>query len=158
MTPDQLIDLVLFYESGILEAISLGARYEGWLQVELGKAIKRLGYDVTLEKQYPGTKRRVDFHFSAHQTEYWVELKVESPSKSRQFGGRRYGSGPNDIDKLQILLTDEFKGEPENLWFLNVGHSESALSAMEEMYGDVPASYLGRGQAIAVAIYSAYYY
>jgi hypothetical protein len=105
---ETLIVLILGDEARIVEAISAGAGYEVWMQVEFVLLCRANEWSVAREVPYGnGTKLILDFLLGRWQQRYAVELKVES---ARNAGKGVLLEFVKDVEKLALYHIDELAG------------------------------------------------
>lgn len=89
MTADELFNFFKLKAPQIVNAISTGAGWEIWLQVELILAVRAAGqgYSGAREVRYPSPwdSSRLDISIGHKQEYYAIEMKVESATKTKPF-------------------------------------------------------------------------
>lgn len=126
MTPQQLIICVLGDEQRIADAISAGAGWEVWMQVEFVILCRARGWQVAREIPYPGnTGYILDFLLGDQQQQFPVELKVESATNA---GPAVLTAFTNDVAKLA-----SFPANPQSAigYALGIAYSSVAKNAFQ---------------------------
>ena len=130
MTADELF---IFFKSKapqIVNAISTGAGWEIWLQVELILAVRAAGqgYSGAREVPYPSPwdRSRLDITIGHNQEYYAIEMKVESATKTKPFMDRIL----KDVAKIAYY---EVKGSDVKLskYVVGIGFSIAAKAQMK---------------------------
>lgn len=147
MTPQQLIICVLGDELRIAEAVSAGAGWEVWMQVEFVILCRARGWQVAREVPYGGNSNSIlDFLLGDQQQGYATEMKVESATNS---GAAVLGAFTNDVAKLA--------GYPANQqvatgYALGIAYSSTAKNAFQNYAGQNQNRIYQAGQAIGVLV------
>lgn len=124
MSPEDLIINTLGDEPRIVAAVSAGAGWEVWMQVEFVILCRARGWQVAREIPYPQGNQVLDFLVSANFGERSaIELKVESANNAGRAVLRAF---QNDVEKLANfqaeLLVDRYA--------LGLGYSDQAKQAL----------------------------
>jgi hypothetical protein len=123
MNNQDLSNMILGDEARIAEAISTGAAWEIWMQVELIILFRRLGIRAARELPYPAdSKLRLDVLAQDNGGQYAIELKVESATNA---GTALLSSVQQDIDKITAYQA------PAARWVVAIGYSADAKSALQ---------------------------
>ena len=138
MEPSDFAGAILRGEQSMVEAISTGAQWEVWLQVELLRVWMKGGNGAgAREVQYPAplTRYHADLVLSDHDSLYVIELKVEG-------GGNRRGGGAgnataffqamnNDVIKLQSFQSGPVGMGDRKLvkWAVGIAYSTQVKEA-----------------------------
>lgn len=118
MTNNNLLNLVRANTGRIIDAISTGAAWEIWMQVELILMLRQNQMQVARELKYPDSNNYLDARVADSQGAYAIELKVESATNS--------GSAI-----LNAILADKVKIASYNVvnttkWVLGIAYSAEA--------------------------------
>ncbi len=144
----QLQNLILDNSERIAEAISTGAAWEIWMQVELVLILRAAGVQAAREVPYPRPNERLSLDVLAQDNDgrYAMELKVESANNS----GRAIINGI-DQDRHKLLLYPQ--PNPGARCVIGIAYSAAALRAMEE-FASIPAnvSIVAHRNGVAVLI------
>jgi hypothetical protein len=129
----QLQNMVLGDAGRIVEAISTGAAWEVWMQVELVIILRANGKQAAREVPYPPPNAllRLDCLSQDQAGQYAIELKVESATSA----GAAIINGIN-TDRAKIALYPALN--PGARWVLAIGYSVPALQAMQQYAAVVP--------------------
>lgn len=129
MTATDLMNLILGDAARISTAISTGAQWEIWMQVELAVLFRGAGVMPTREAPYPEPHDALRLDLLATEkggARYAIEMKVESATNS----GRAIRAGLQK-DTLKIAAYDV-----EDLaarWVVGVGYSGDAKAVFREI-------------------------
>lgn len=129
MTPDDIIIVVLGDEQRIVDAVTAGAGWEIWMQVEFVLLARARDWRVAREIPYPNGGYILDFLLGDWQQRYAVELKVESATNAGKAVLKGFLA---DVEKLRVYHTDELAGR----YALGIAYSDEANKAMEAYAGD----------------------
>ena len=123
----QLQNLILNDSERIAAAISTGAAWEIWMQVELVLILRAAGVQAAREVPYPPPNERLSLDVLAQDNDgrYAIELKVESANNS----GRAIINGINQ-DRQKLLLYPQ--PNPGARCVVGIGYSAAALQAMAD--------------------------
>ncbi len=126
MTNNQLQGLILFNAQTIADAISTGAGWEIWFQVQLTLWLRAANAQAAREVPYPPPNGGLSLDILAQDYlgQYAIELKVESATNA----GAQIINGINaDILKIQQYP----QPNPGDRWVVGLGYSVTALQAMQ---------------------------
>lgn len=134
MTREDLVQLILNNEDRIVEAISTGAQWEVWLQVEIEIMLRReygnLGKNVGIAREVPyGDGCSLDLLVQDQDGTYAIELKVESANNS---GRAVLKAASEDYGKIQNYNP----GFPCSRCVVVVYYSDAATEAVHELIND----------------------
>lgn len=118
---------LVFGDSGrIVEAISTGAAWEVWMQVELILILRAAGLQAAREVPYPPPNGawRLDCICQDNAGTYAIELKVESANNA----GAQIVVG---IAQDRVKLANYPAQNPGARWVLGIGYSVAAANAMQ---------------------------
>lgn len=148
MTPQNLINALLGDEPRIISAITSGAGWEIWMQVEFVLLCRERDWQVAREVPYPQGNQRLDFLLSAAFGESSaVELKVESATNA----GQQVLQGfQNDVAKLQNYQTEFLVDR----YALGLAYSGEAKHAFRNYAGQGNHRTYEVGQAVGVLVQS----
>lgn len=146
MNAQDLIYAILGDEPRIVQAITAGAGWEVWMQVEFVLMCRDRRWQVAREVPYPQGNQVLDFLLSAAFGERTaVELKVESANNSGRAVLRAF---QNDVAKLQNyqieLLVDRYA--------VGVAYSDQAKQAFSDYVDGNLNCTFGATQDIAVLV------
>ena len=145
MTPQDLIIALLGDEPRIAEAVSAGAGWEIWMQVEFVLLARARGWGVARETPYPDSSAVLDFILMEWEQRYAVELKVESATNSGRAVVKAF---IGDVVKLRGYKVPRLAAR----YAVGIGYSDQAAHAMEEYAKAGDNRAYGRGRAIAVLV------
>jgi hypothetical protein len=143
-----LQNLILADCDRIATAISTGAAWEVWMQVELALILRAAGEQVAREVHYPPPNARLVLDVGAQDSagHYAIELKVESANNS----GAGIMAGINE-DRYKLLLFP--RPNPGARWAVGIGYSLGALHALAQFAGNpANAAIYGNRGSIGVLI------
>lgn len=126
---------LIFGDSGrIVEAISTGAGWEVWMQVELVLILRAARLQAAREVPYPppNQAQRLDCIAQDNQGRYAIELKVESAVNA---GAQIINAINADRQKLQNYPPQI----PGACWVLAIAYSVAATQAMQN-YANNPGN------------------
>lgn len=149
MTPQDIINIVLGNEPRIVDAISAGAGWEVWLQVEFVIECRARNWQVARELSYPGPSNYIlDFLVAEPGgARFPIELKVESATNA---GAAVITGFQNDVQKLLTYPSDP---QTATGYALGVAYSGAAKNAMQNYVGQAPNRLYAAGPiAIGVLI------
>jgi len=126
MTNQQLMNLIFGDSARIIEAISTGAAWEIWMQVELILILRAAGLQAAREVPYPppNQAQRLDALARDNAGTYAIELKVESATSA----GAQIINGIN-ADRQKLLNYPP--QNPGARWVLAIAYSVPAAQAMQ---------------------------
>lgn len=135
MTNQNLLALILGDEVRITQAITTGAAWEVWMQVELVVLLLQAGLQAARELPYPppNSTWRLDIGAQDSQGQYAIELKVESATNA---GAALLNSVQQDIVKIPNYTPLN----PGARWVVGIGYSSQARGAMYA-YASSPANH-----------------
>jgi hypothetical protein len=110
----------------IVEAISTGAGWEVWMQVELALILRGGGLQAAREVHYPPPNAQLILDVIAQDNagRYAIELKVESATNA--------GAGIiNGINADRAKLAYYPPQNPGARWVVGIGYSAAAVRAMD---------------------------
>ena len=130
----QLGNLIFGDSARIVEAITTGAAWEVWMQVELVLILRAAGKQAAREVPYPppNQAQRLDCIAQDNQGVYAIELKVESATSA----GAQIINGINQ-DRQKLLNYPQ--PNPGARWVLGIGYSVAAVQAMQN-FANIPAN------------------
>lgn len=135
MTNQNLLALILGDEVRITQAITTGAAWEVWMQVELVVLLLQAGLQAARELPYPppNSTWRLDIGAQDSQGQYAIELKVESATDA---GAALLNSVQQDI----VKIANYTPLNPGARWVVGIGYSSQARGAMYA-YASSPANH-----------------
>lgn len=144
MNPQLLINAILGNEPRIVQAITAGAGWEVWMQVEFVLMCRDRQWQVAREVPYPQGNQVLDFLVSANFGERTaVELKVESANNAGRAALRLF---QNDVAKLANYNCDMLVDR----YALGIAYSDQAKQAFEQYANQTQDCIYEAGQNIAV--------
>jgi hypothetical protein len=153
MTKEELCNFFINRSPAIREAISTGAGWEVWLQVDFILAVRQdlQGYSAAREVPYPYSSKKLDLLIGNNEVRNPIEIKVESANKSAPFGYRLQ----QDVLKIKgfFIESDNF---PLSRMVVGIGYSPAAKGAMQNYADQHPNSTIFRvsGTGIGVLVRS----
>ena len=134
MNNQNLLNLILGDQARIVEAISTGAAWEIWMQVELIILLRQAGVQAAREVPYPAPNQnlRLDALAQDNQGQYAIELKVESANNA---GAAVLASAQQDIVKIANYPAPN----PGARWVVAIGYSVPANNALQG-FANIPAN------------------
>ena len=131
MNNHDLSNMILGDQAQIIQAISTGAAWEIWMQVELITLFRRAGVQAAREVPYPPPNEnlRLDALAQDNQGRYAIELKVESANNA---GAAVLASAQQDIVKISNYPALN----PGARWVVAIGYSGEALFDLQEFAND----------------------
>jgi hypothetical protein len=134
MTNAQLQALIFGDAVRIVEAISTGAAWEIWMQVELVLILRAANVQAAREVPYPPPNQQLTLDVIAQDAvgRYAIELKVESATNA---GGAIIGS--INADRAKLLYYPQ--PNPGARWVVGIGYSAAAVQAMN-VFANNPAN------------------
>lgn len=149
MTPQDIITVVLGDELRIVDAISAGAGWEVWMQVEFVILCRQRGWQVAREIPYPGNSGyKLDFLLGDQQQQFPVEMKVESATNA---GAAVLTAFRNDVDKLDTYPAD---AQTTTGYVLGLAYSSAGRNALQTYAGQGQNRLYQMGQSIGVLVES----
>ncbi|MGE7955144.1 hypothetical protein ACQKQA_00855 [Pseudomonas sp. NPDC089530] len=120
MNNNELSHIILSDHSRIEAAISTGAAWDVWFQVEFLMLLRAAHMDVAREVPYPPPNRtlRLDVLASHNVESYAIEAKVESATNA---GGKLLTETRKDIEKIA-----KYTEPVEARWVVALGYSDEA--------------------------------
>ena len=152
-----LVQLCISLEDRILGLISQQAEWEIPLHALLFDELKARGHKPRREKDYPGSREKLDLFLTYDATDYAIEVKVESASrpgqiaeasfmtKSRDFGPALTEKVGGDIAKVRQFHPDGSGGSDSRNLVLLLAYTAKAQSLMTDLWNDTPPSQFGQG-------------
>ena len=143
-----LQNLILADCDRIAQAISTGAAWEIWMQVELVLILRAAGVQAAREVPYPPPNQRLslDCYAQDNAGRYAIELKVESANNS----GAAIMNGINEDRRKLLLFPPQ---NPGARWAVGIGYSVAALNAMAQFAGNpANAAIFGHRGGIGVLV------
>lgn len=150
MEPSDLIDLILQHEHDWIEAISTGAGWELWGQVEVSKYLLRRYGVMGREVPYSGSTKSVDIAVQIAKQNYFIEMKVESARNSGTFAGESLLKAVGD----DLAKIRQFEGQG-HIWVLVIAYSIASKSELLEMSSDAPTFLYKTGKVLGIAVLNA---
>lgn len=136
MTQNELCNFFINRSATIANAISTGAGWEIWAQVDFILAVRANlpGYSGAREVPYPWSKKKLDVLVGSNESRYAIEMKVESAASSAPFNIKLL----QDVAKIQAYVTDD--GLPLARWVVGIGYSVPAKNDMQLYANNNPAT------------------
>jgi hypothetical protein len=133
MTNQNLLNHIINDAADIAVAITTGAAWEIWMQVELVILLRQAGLQVAREVPYPAPNQnwRLDALVQDNLGRYAIELKVESANNA---GAAVLPSIQHDINKIGNY-TDPHRFR----WVLGIAYSQVARNALSQ-FANNPAN------------------
>lgn len=135
MTATDVMNMIILDGENISAAISTGASWEIWMQVELVFLFNRQGCQTAREVTYPHpyNSLRLDLLVKDRTgTQAGIELKVESATNA---GAAVLVNALEDVVKIRAYSSP---GTTDR-WVISIGYSDAAKAAMKE-YAATPAN------------------
>jgi|GEM_PF-1337432 len=127
MTANELCAFFIRRAPQIINAISSGAGWEIWAQVDFMIALREQfpGSSGSREVPYPWSAKKLDMIIGLNDQRYAIEMKVESATKSAPFAYRLL----KDATKIETYF---LQGDPQPLtkWVVGIGYSPAAKRNM----------------------------
>ena len=122
----QLQNLIFADSARIIQAITTGAAWEIWMQVELVLILRAGGLQAAREVPYPPPNANLSLDLISQDNagRYAIELKVESANNA----GAGIMNGIN-TDRAKIALYPQ--PNPGARWVVGIGYSVAAVQAMQ---------------------------
>jgi hypothetical protein len=129
MTPLALTNIILADEPHIIQAISCGAAWEIWFQVEMVILLRNAQLQAARELPYPApSNASLDLSAQDAAGVHAIEMKVESATNA----GAAIVTAINiDVQKIQGYHLGNNQA-PFARWVLGVGYSVAAKNAMAQ--------------------------
>lgn len=131
MTQGDLINVISGDSRRITDAISTGAGWEVWMQVELALLLRSINVWGSREVKYPGSNQYLDFLAQDNHGVYAIELKVESATNS---GVNFLPSVQSDINKIISFTSPNLVAR----CVIGIGYSSVANNAMRTLANTNP--------------------
>ncbi len=156
---EKIINLILKKHQQISDAISTGAAWEIWMQVELILLLREHGFQGAREVDYPNDhNKHLDLLIKKDNVRYAVELKVESATNAvREFLAKLKKDeeklkGYNDQEQnVERLKEHEYR--PAGKWVLSIAYSaEAKRSLRDEATASNKSGFYGEKESIGVSI------
>jgi len=153
MKPQDFMNLILADEPQIALAISTGAAYEVWFQVELGILLRKANIQFARELPYsaPYASWKLDTSLQDNDGLHAIEIKVESATNS----GRALATALH-LDAVKIANYTTTNGGNLTRWVVAIGYSGEAKAALQQIAANDPkkmSGYLeGAHKAIGVLL------
>lgn len=144
----QLQNLIFSDSVRIVEAITTGAAWEIWMQVELVLLLRQNNVQAAREVPYPPPHQnlRLDCIAQDNQGMYAIEMKVESANNA----GAQIVNALN-ADRLKIANYPQ--PNPGARWVVGIGYSVAAVNALQQFVANPASNAIGAFQnGIAVVI------
>lgn len=148
MNNTQLQNYILADSARIVEAITTGAAWEIWMQVELVLILRQANIQAAREVSYPPPHQnlRLDCIAQDNQGRYAIEMKVESANNA----GAQIVNALN-ADRLKIANYPQ--PNPGARWVVGIGYSVAAVNALNTFINNPANNAIGIYQnGIAVVI------
>lgn len=129
MTNNNLVAFVLANTGRIAAAISTGAAWEIWMQVELILMLRQNQLQAAREVPYPGTNNYLDAMAADSQGSYAIELKVESATNS---GRALFNAVLADRTKIAT-----YNAANTTRWVLSIAYSIDAKNALRTFAANI---------------------
>jgi hypothetical protein len=140
MTNQNLLTSIIGDAGRIATAISTGAAWEIWMQVELILLLRGQNVEAARELPYPAPNQALSLDAAAkdNQGRYAIELKVESANAA---GAQVLAGVRQDAAKiLNFNFGPVVAGLPTIRWVVGIGYSEPGKTALRNFAG-VPANH-----------------
>ena len=148
MTNAQLQQLIFGDSVRIVEAITTGAAWEIWMQVELVLLLRQNNVLAAREVPYPPPNQnlRLDCIAQDNQGMYAIEMKVESANNA----GAQIVNALN-ADRLKIANYPQ--PNPGARWVVGIAYSQAAVNALQAFVANPANNAIGAYQnGIAVVV------
>jgi hypothetical protein len=143
------LQALIFGDSArIVEAISTGAGWEIWMQVELALILRAGGLQAAREIPYPPPNGglRLDVLAQDNAGAYAIEMKVESATKAG-------AAIVNAINADRIKIANYPQPNPGARWVVGIGYSNVAVQALAAFVNSPANNAIGAyANGIAVVI------
>lgn len=126
MTNQDMINLILGDSARVTTAISTGAAWEIWMQVELIILLRQASIGAAREVPYPSPYDRLSLDTLAQDSKggrYAIELKVESANNAGTF----LYSVSKDVAKLQFYQAPNLTAR----WVVAMAYSSPAKTSLQ---------------------------
>ncbi len=125
MNNNDLANAIIVDRLRIVRAITTGAAWEIWMQVELAILLIERGLSVAREVPYPAPNASLSLDLLAEDSagRYAIELKVESATNA---GTRLLTAAVADMTKIQKYPAPH----PGARWVIAIGYSSAARKAL----------------------------
>jgi hypothetical protein len=152
MTANDLLGLILSDSARIATAVSTGAQWEIWMQVELAVLFRGAGFQVAREVPYPPPVDSLRLDLLVQDPDgsrYAIEMKVESATNS---GGAIIAGLENDMVKIGRYNIESLAEK----WVVGVAYSAVAKGRFRDLALQYPAMIItNEANSIGVIIISA---
>lgn len=130
MKPQDFVNLILADEPQIAAAISTGAAFEIWFQVELSILFRKANLQAARELPYPAPNAKWSLDTAIQDSDglHAIELKVESATNA---GKAVVTAMQLDAVKIANYTQDNVKGLTR--WVVALGYSDEAKKAMQQL-------------------------
>ncbi len=130
MNVNQLANMIIVDRARIASAITTGAAWEIWMQVELVVLLVAAGVQAAREVPYPPPNGNLSLDVLAQDNagRYAIELKVESANNS---GAALLTAAKADMTKIQNYVPN-----PGARWVVAIAYSGVARKALSGFAGD----------------------
>lgn len=131
MNNQNLAYMILNDSARITQAITTGAAWEIWMQVELILLFRQAGIQAAREVPYPppNVNWRLDALAQDNDGRYAIELKVESANNA---GAAVLASTQQDMNKIVHYPAPN----PGSRWVVAIGYSANARHALQGYAND----------------------
>lgn len=152
LTANDVLGLIISDAGRIATAISTGAQWEVWMQVELACIFRANGFNVARELPYPYPFPRMRLDLAVQDPAgayYAIELKVESATNSGPAVVRGVEEDVVKIGRFNIEgLADK--------WVVGVAYSAAAKGLFRELAAEQPQLYITQeAEGVSVLIVNA---
>lgn len=144
----QLQNLIFGDSARIVDAITTGAAWEIWMQVELVLILRQSGRQAARELPYPPPYQnlRLDCGAQDNQGMYAIEMKVESANNAG-------AAIVNALNADRLKLANYTQPNPGARWVVGIGYSQAAVNALNQFVLNPANAAIGAYQnGIAVVI------
>lgn len=147
MTPQDLVYVILGDEPRIVGAVSSGAGWEIWMQVEFAIECRRRDWQVAREIPYGNSGYVLDFLLRDQQGGYAVEMKVESATNA---GVAVLPAFKRDVEKLATYPGSQ---QVNGGYALAIAYSDKANGVLSDYAGQDQQNRLyAKGGTIGVLV------
>lgn len=125
----QLAALILSASQRIQYAISTGAAWEIWIQVELLIMVRTVGFEAARETPYPNNNNaKLDLLMKNAGHYFAIELKVESAHNS---GHSLISAIDKDVNKIA-----SYNAANTTRWVVSIAYSDTAKNTLHTLAQD----------------------
>ena len=151
MNIEELLGLILGDSKQIAEAISAGAGWEIWMQIEMVSILRAAGMQVAREIHYPEPFEAlsVDLVASKEGTSYAIELKCETGGKSGKAGGKPILTAL-ESDAAKITSFSIGPSAPKR-WVVGIAYSAPSKKKFAA-YADLHSNAAAYGESNSVGV------